>query len=38
MVPVAGLLFAWAGYGETIGVIRVAGAAAIVAGVALTRM
>lgn len=37
MVPVAGLLVAWAGYGETIGAIRAAGAAAIVAGVALTR-
>jgi drug/metabolite transporter (DMT)-like permease len=37
MVPVAGLLFAWAGYGEVVGVVRIAGAAAIVAGVALTR-
>src|SRR5262245_3659170 len=37
MVPVAGLLVAWAGYGETIGSIRALGAVAIVAGVALTR-
>lgn len=37
MVPLAGLLVAWAGYGETIGTVRAVGAAAIVAGVALTR-
>jgi len=37
MVPVAGLLIAWAGYGETIGAVRLAGGAAIVAGLVLTR-
>ena len=37
MVPVTGLLIAWAGYGETIGAVRLAGAAAIVAGLVLTR-
>jgi len=37
MVPVTGLLIAWVGYGETIGAVRLAGAAAIVAGLVLTR-
>jgi drug/metabolite transporter (DMT)-like permease len=37
MVPVTGLLIAWAGYGEIIGAVRLAGAAAIVAGLVLTR-
>lgn len=38
MVPVAGLLVAWAALGEPIGALKVAGATAIVAGVALTRI
>jgi drug/metabolite transporter (DMT)-like permease len=38
MVPVAGLLIAWAGYGETVGAARIAGAAAIVGGLVLTRV
>jgi drug/metabolite transporter (DMT)-like permease len=37
MVPIAGLFVAWAGYGETIGAARISGAAAILAGVVLTR-
>lgn len=38
MVPVAGLLVAWLGYSEHIGFMKLFGASAIVAGVALTRV
>jgi drug/metabolite transporter (DMT)-like permease len=38
MVPIAGLATAWIGLGEPIGVPKIVGAAAVVAGVALTRI
>jgi drug/metabolite transporter (DMT)-like permease len=38
MVPVAGLLVAWLGFGEHIGPLKGAGAATVLIGVALTRL
>jgi len=38
LVPVAGLLVAWLGFGEAIGPVKAVGAAVVLTGVALTRL